>query len=535
MLKLVAPLEILNFRIASESTSFLLGKVEYFVLLQEPSFLKSLWSICLSQTPAAPLALLSDFLLLPTAAGLYTLVLGNGNLHWQIPLESALPSGVTGAGNRALLAASSTDSCGTQGALVALDHAGQVRWRWEPGLRQVSAAAVQGRCIYVTALGNDASMFASLALADGREQHRSALPHAPSRNAPTVAGDLVLIPCVGPQLQAFELVGDLRWQIELPGEAWLDQSPCVASETVITVSSAGAVLALRLTDGARLWQREVGPPGRPLSAPATDGERVYVGARDGLHALRLRDGDPVWHFATERRIEAAPVLADDTLYVVGHDHHLYALDAVTGEERWHTVVKRRIETSPLLAECAGQPCIIVADEGGAVTALALPRPTTAPGQVIHNYFGPVYQATVLDGGAVAQGPGSTALGAGAVQVGGNVGGDVVTGNKIETGGGAYIGGSVNTGGGDFTGRDRVQSAAQSHREPPLAPVVDLPTLRARLQRLDAVDIESLCLDHFPAVYDKFARGLQRPEMINLLLDHCRRNPEAAARLVQLLP
>jgi len=29
--------------------------------------------------------------------------------------------------------------------------------------------------------------------------------------------------------------------------------------------------------------------------------------------------------------------------------------------------------------------------------------------------------------------------------------------------------------------------------------------------------------------------MQRSEMLNLLLDHCRQNPEAAARLAQLLP
>ena len=63
--------------------------------------------------------------------------------------------------------------------------------------------------------------------------------------------------------------------------------------------------------------------------------------------------------------------------------------------------------------------------------------------------------------------------------------------------------------------------------------VDVPALRARLQRLDAVEIESLCLDHFPVVYDKFTRGLQRGEMINLLLDHCRRNPDDAVRLAKL--
>ncbi len=62
----------------------------------------------------------------------------------------------------------------------------------------------------------------------------------------------------------------------------------------------------------------------------------------------------------------------------------------------------------------------------------------------------------------------------------------------------------------------------------------LATLRVRLRRLDSVEIESLCLDHFPVVYDKFARGLQRGEMLNLLLDHCRRNPEEGTRLARLL-
>jgi hypothetical protein len=48
------------------------------------------------------------------------------------------------------------------------------------------------------------------------------------------------------------------------------------------------------------------------------------------------------------------------------------------------------------------------------------------------------------------------------------------------------------------------------------------SLRRRLHHLDSVEIETLCMDHFPRVYNKFSRGLRRDEMINLLLSHCRR-------------
>jgi hypothetical protein len=80
-------------------------------------------------------------------------------------------------------------------------------------------------------------------------------------------------------------------------------------------------------------------------------------------------------------------------------------------------------------------------------------------------------------------------------------------------------------------RREVSGAAPPHAHDPS---VDTAALRARLQRLDAVEIEGLCLDHFPAVYDKFGRGQRRDEMINLLLDHCRRNPEDGARLADLV-
>ena len=67
------------------------------------------------------------------------------------------------------------------------------------------------------------------------------------------------------------------------------------------------------------------------------------------------------------------------------------------------------------------------------------------------------------------------------------------------------------------------------------PPLNLAALHTRLQRLDAVEIETLCLLYFPAVYHKFGAGMRRDEMINLLLEHCHYNPKDAAQLEELLP
>ena len=59
-------------------------------------------------------------------------------------------------------------------------------------------------------------------------------------------------------------------------------------------------------------------------------------------------------------------------------------------------------------------------------------------------------------------------------------------------------------------------------------------LRQNLRRLDDVQLESLCLDHFPEVGARFSEGLHRGGKMDLLLDYCRHNPAAEGRLSSLL-
>ncbi len=83
---------------------------------------------------------------------------------------------------------------------------------------------------------------------------------------------------------------------------------------------------------------------------------------------------------------------------------------------------------------------------------------------------------------------------------------------------------------------RSEAASNSSTSIPPDPLpMSLGDLRRQLnQRFDDAELDAFCLDHFPAVYDKFGRGQRKDEKINLLLDHCRRWPEEQARLVALL-
>ena len=350
----------------------------------------TLWSTDLAQPPAGPPLPIADLLLAPTQergptaqhALLHALSLAAGGARWQHSFEYALVTGLAAVQTSevsetsevlALVALASTDLLRGAGALVALDAAGEERYRWAPGVQRVSAPAVSGGVACFTA---DARALVLLDPASGEERASVKLGTSASLSAPALADGVAYVPCRGPHLLAVGWDGKVRWRFDAPesGAVWLDKTPVVVGELVFAALTSGAVLALRVEDGALAWRADVGPAGKRLSPPVADGERVYVGARDGLHALDLGNGRAAWTFPTERRIVAAPVVAGGVVYAACHDHHLYALDAATGRESWRREVERRIEVAPVLAACGSPPttCAIVADRGGALTAIACP-------------------------------------------------------------------------------------------------------------------------------------------------------------------
>jgi outer membrane protein assembly factor BamB len=350
----------------------------------------AIWSAKLGEPPAGPPLVVGDLLLVPTQepglpsqhATLRALSLADGSPRWQRSFEYAQVSGLAAVQASEvsetseawiLVTISSTDLMHGEGALVALDAAGEERYYWAPGVQRVSAPAVAGGMACFTA---DARTLVALDPTTGEEQGRAGLQASASLAAPALVSDVAYIPCRGPHLLAVGLDGHSRWRCDAEGppDAWLDKTPVVVGERLFAVLSTGAVLALRMEDGSLARRVDVGPTGKRLSAPATDGKQLYVGARDGLHALALADGHELWAFSTSRRITAMPVVVGGAVYAACHDHHLYALDAATSQELWRYEVQRRIELPPVVATCSEPPtpCVLTADRGGTLVAVARP-------------------------------------------------------------------------------------------------------------------------------------------------------------------
>jgi hypothetical protein len=378
-----------------------------------------LWSVELDEPPTGQIAIAGHLLLVATQASdpsvqrstLRALSLKDGGLRWQRHFEYALVSGLVvfhqptsphpQTLTLVLVSTTSTDLMRGEGAFVALDAlTGEEHYRWAPGVQRISApslahsvrsdnlshpvageikalpAGSAGDLMQVVCVTTEARKLIFLDAATGTAWAETPLEVSASLSAPVLGGGMVAVPCRGPHLLVFGLDGRLRWRFDASGssDAWLDKTPIVVDEHLFAVLTSGVVVACRVADGSLEWRAHVGPSGKFLSPPATDGERLFVGAYDGLYALDLADGQTIWTFPTPRGIVAAPVVTQDAVYATCHDHHLYVLDKVTGGELWRHEVDRRIEIAPALADCGEpvRPCVLIIDRSGALTSLVRP-------------------------------------------------------------------------------------------------------------------------------------------------------------------
>jgi outer membrane protein assembly factor BamB len=144
-------------------------------------------------------------------------------------------------------------------------------------------------------------------------------------------------PSDGPRaaLVAYDHGGEQRWTYRTDRGAGELGGVAVADDRVY-LSAGGAVHAVDAATGERRWRFATGYRG--AGAPATDGERVYVGAKN-CYALGT-EGEERWRLVNEA-VEvrggwrdglpylARPAVADGRVYL-----RRGAVDAATGERLW---------------------------------------------------------------------------------------------------------------------------------------------------------------------------------------------------------
>ncbi|WP_314248627.1 protein kinase domain-containing protein [Streptomyces kutzneri] len=97
--------------------------------------------------------------------------------------------------------------------------------------------------------------------------------------------------------------------------------------------------------GTERWNVSVDAPGATPGRPATDDDRVYVGAKR-VHALRLTDGEAAWVFGADRdagevgaqRRYGKPTVRDGIVYAVEGTRGVVAISAAFGTLQWTDIL-----------------------------------------------------------------------------------------------------------------------------------------------------------------------------------------------------
>ena len=296
--------------------------------------------------------------------------LQDGNQLWSVRTELDISGGPGVAEGHVLVGTS-------DGEVVAFEATrGAVKWRAR--LSSEVLAAPTGAQGIVVARTNDGKLF-GLSLSDGKRLwvYDRSVPVLTLRgtSSPVVTGDLVIAGFDSGRLVALRLANGLpvwerriamaRGRSELERLVDIDADPIVRDGVVYAVSFQGRVMALDLTTGDTIWQRDmsshsgmgIGPnnvyvtdershvwaldrsnsgslwrqqnlQGRNLTAPGVLSSVVVMADFEGyVHWLSVDDGRIMARTRVGAGVIAPPVVVDDQVYILDQDGEITAYRA----------------------------------------------------------------------------------------------------------------------------------------------------------------------------------------------------------------
>jgi outer membrane protein assembly factor BamB len=302
-----------------------------------------------------------------------------GGKAWTVSLapegeKSRSPGGGIAASGNAIFAATGF------GELVALDaSSGSKLWTFEMSAPAHSApTAANGKVFVVSAT----SVLHAVNQSDGTESWQYAgIPETAgvlSPASPAVSGDTVVVPYSSGEVVAFNAgTGDLKWAdavirstrtLAVSGLSAVAASPVIQDGVVYATGVAGRTIAVRLSNGERLWEQNVGSS----STPAVSGNAIFlVDLQDNLVALERSTGKVFWRtelpVVRKKRffsVWAGPTLAGNMLWVVSNDGRMMGVEPGTG----NIVVDRELSSPAYIKPVAAGGQLIVLSADGTLTA-----------------------------------------------------------------------------------------------------------------------------------------------------------------------
>ncbi len=125
-------------------------------------------------------------------------------------------------------------------------------------------------------------------------------------------------------------------------------APACDGERVFVGTSNGRIIALRLEDGTPAWPA-LQAAGAVFSAPAVSGGVLYCGATDGtFYAVNAATGELLWTYQAEGAVLTPPVVVDSVVYFAGKQT-MYALSTTSHQRLWQYRATGMIECKPAVA------------------------------------------------------------------------------------------------------------------------------------------------------------------------------------------
>lgn len=152
------------------------------------------------------------------------------------------------------------------------------------------------------------------------------------------------------ELIAINESGQVEWKFPVDGK--ILNTPSIGYGKVF-VATSSKLYAINL-DGSEAWSTAFSGT---ISTAAIAYGKIYIGSSSGLHCFDASNGNEIWKFEGNGKVDSSPAVANSVVYFATNtpEGTVYALDAATGNVLWYYRLKPpsgsyyNIMSSPFIA------------------------------------------------------------------------------------------------------------------------------------------------------------------------------------------